>query len=152
MDENDRRLEMMQREREKEEICPACGKVIRGPNVGWKLKRHMNSEHEKKAVHKCPACDESFVYESALRRHKGLVHGEKEKKNIHFTLNVHYLTKFFCQVQIIITLAHRIIDRLCTIDYRCADGRFLESPSFVAISNPASLPSSETGVNPGIRS
>ena len=88
MDENDRRLEMMQREREKEEICPACGKVIKGPNVGWKLKRHINSEHEKKALHKCSVCNEAFVYESALRRHKGLAHGEQEQSCIFITIMI----------------------------------------------------------------
>ncbi len=37
------------------------------------------------------------------------------------------------------------------IDYRCADGRFLTSPSGMAISNTRYLPSSETRVNAGIR-
>jgi hypothetical protein len=38
------------------------------------------------------------------------------------------------------------------IDYGCEDGRFPVFASCVAISNPDSLSSSETGVNPGIRS
>jgi hypothetical protein len=37
-------------------------------------------------------------------------------------------------------------------DYRCEDGRFLMSASWVTISDQDSLSSSETGVNPGIRS
>ncbi len=36
-------------------------------------------------------------------------------------------------------------------DYRCEDGRFQVSASCVTISNPDSLSSSDTGVNPGIR-
>jgi hypothetical protein len=40
---------------------------------------------------------------------------------------------------------------LC-LDYRCEDGRFPVPASCVTISNPDSLSSSETGVNPGIRS
>ncbi len=38
------------------------------------------------------------------------------------------------------------------MDYKYDDGRFAVSASFVAISNPASLLSSEKGDNPGIRS
>jgi hypothetical protein len=38
------------------------------------------------------------------------------------------------------------------IDYRCEDGRFPVYASCVTISNPDSLYSSETGINPGIRS
>ncbi len=38
------------------------------------------------------------------------------------------------------------------IDYRCEDGRFPVSTSSVIISNPGSLSSSDTGVDPGIRS
>jgi hypothetical protein len=38
------------------------------------------------------------------------------------------------------------------IDYRCEDGRFPVSGSCLTISNPDLLPSSETGVNLGIRS
>ncbi len=38
------------------------------------------------------------------------------------------------------------------IDYRCDVGRFLVSASYVTISNPDSLSSSETGFNSGIRS
>ncbi len=41
---------------------------------------------------------------------------------------------------------------LLTINNRCEDGRFLVSTSCVASPNPDSLSSSETGVNPGIRS
>ncbi len=37
-------------------------------------------------------------------------------------------------------------------DYRCEDGSFPVSASCVTISNPNSLSSSGTGVNPGIRS
>ncbi len=39
-----------------------------------------------------------------------------------------------------------------TIDYRCEDGRFPVSVSYLTISNPDLLSSIETGVNPGIRS
>ena len=67
---------------------PSLWKVIKGPNVGWKLKRHINSEHEKKALHKCSVCNEAFVYESALRRHKGLAHGEQEQSCIFITLMI----------------------------------------------------------------
>jgi hypothetical protein len=38
------------------------------------------------------------------------------------------------------------------LDYRCEGGRSQASPSWVTIWNPNSLSSSETGVNPGIRS
>jgi hypothetical protein len=38
------------------------------------------------------------------------------------------------------------------MDYRCEGGRFLVSGNCVTISNPDLLSSSETGVNPGIRS
>ncbi len=38
------------------------------------------------------------------------------------------------------------------VDYRCEDVRFPVPASCVTISNPNSLSSSETGVNPGIRS
>ncbi len=37
-------------------------------------------------------------------------------------------------------------------DYRCEDGRFPVSSSCATIPNPDSLPSSETGVDPGIKS
>jgi hypothetical protein len=49
----------------------------------------------------------------------------------------------------------KIIERIEGIDYRCEDGRFpvvYLSASCVPISNPKSLPSNGTGVNPGIRS
>ncbi len=39
-----------------------------------------------------------------------------------------------------------------SIDHRCEEGRFQVSASFVTISNPDSLSSCETGVDPGIRS
>jgi hypothetical protein len=38
------------------------------------------------------------------------------------------------------------------VDYRCEDGKFPVSASCVPISNPDSLSSSETGVDPEIRS
>jgi hypothetical protein len=38
------------------------------------------------------------------------------------------------------------------LDYGCEDGRFLVSASCVTIPNPDLLSSSETTVNPGIRS
>jgi hypothetical protein len=44
------------------------------------------------------------------------------------------------------------LEALESIDYRCEDGRFPVSASCVVISNPRSLASSETGVNPGRRS
>jgi hypothetical protein len=42
--------------------------------------------------------------------------------------------------------------RVQHIDYECEDGRFPVPASCVTISNPNLLSSSETGVNPGIRS
>jgi hypothetical protein len=45
-----------------------------------------------------------------------------------------------------------ILWQVRAIDYRREDGRFPVSMSFVTISNPDSLSSSETGVNPSIRS
>jgi hypothetical protein len=39
----------------------------------------------------------------------------------------------------------------CGIDYRCEDGCFPVYTSCVTISNPDSLPSSETGVDPGLK-
>ncbi len=44
----------------------------------------------------------------------------------------------------------RYVSVLKGIDYGCEDGRFSVSASCVTISNPDSLSSSETGVNPGI--
>jgi hypothetical protein len=41
---------------------------------------------------------------------------------------------------------------LGNVDYRCEDDRFPVSTRNVTITNPESLYSSETGVNPGIRS
>ncbi len=38
------------------------------------------------------------------------------------------------------------------LDDRCEDGRFPVFTSFMTISNPDSLSSSETGVNPEVRS
>jgi hypothetical protein len=37
-------------------------------------------------------------------------------------------------------------------DHRCEDGRFAVFKSYVTVSNPDSLLSSKTGVDPGIRS
>jgi hypothetical protein len=45
-----------------------------------------------------------------------------------------------------------LLDQYGITDNRCEDGPFPVSASCVTISNPDSLSSSETGVDPGIRS
>jgi hypothetical protein len=50
-------------------------------------------------------------------------------------------------------LGLHVINGAVTIEHRCEDGGSITvSASCVTISNPDSLSSSETGVNPGIRS
>ncbi len=51
-----------------------------------------------------------------------------------------------------IHLAALSISSFYTIDYRCEDGRFPEFASCMTMSNPDLISSSETRVNPGIRS
>jgi hypothetical protein len=67
--------------------------------------------------------------------------------------NTNFFIKYFFGKKIDLNLHYfrfHVSGRI--IDYRCEDGRFPVSGSCVTISNPDSLSSSETGVNPEIRS
>jgi hypothetical protein len=67
-------------------------------------------------------------------------------------LNGHFLELLSTMTFLHKESVFKMRSRVYGIDYRCEDGRFLVSASCVTISNPDSLSSSETGVNPGIRS
>jgi hypothetical protein len=70
------KLEKREKNLSETRICPHCGKFIKGPWAQLKLSRHINKDHEKVPKCKCNMCPLTFLYESQLRKHKEVDHGQ----------------------------------------------------------------------------
>ncbi|CAG0915039.1 unnamed protein product [Notodromas monacha] len=61
------------------EICPICGKTLKGMGYST-IKKHIESTHEQKKKYGCEFCEEKFVRTQQLYKHQADVHSFKSKE------------------------------------------------------------------------